>query len=466
LTDSSRRVAAPRPATLIGLAVLMALCLYAAVSVAAPSTTLGATAVTKLTACSGVSVRTSASTGASRKASLKSGLRVVVVATVTGGSWKVNCTGKTVSGKTWYRISSISGRSVKSIYKVTYVYAATGLFKNPPPTAAPKQPPPPPPPPAPPVTRYAACGVNLRTSASTSAAVKTTLKTRAKVTVVATVSGTAWSASCPKAVSGKTWYRISAINGTTVLSLYKVAYLYAASGLFTSTPPPAAPPPPPPPPPVGGPNQPPGLTGIDVSHWQNTIDWTKVAGAGYKFAFVKASESTNFVDPNYVANRAAANAAGVTIGAYHFARPSAAAGDAVAEADWFLQTAQMAKGDLLPVLDLETAGGLNDADLQAWVAAYLGEIQAKTGVAGVIYTSPVFWQNYVGDTEWFADNGYKVLWIAHWTAADEPTLPANDWGGNGWTFWQYSNNGTVPGIGGRVDLDVFNGASLTPVLIP
>ncbi len=140
MTDSSRRVAAPRPATLIGLAVLMALCLYAAVSVAAPSSALGATATTKLTACSGVNVRTSPTTGATRKASLKSGIKVVEVATVTGGSWKVNCTGKTVSGKTWYRISSINGKSVKSLYRVTYVYAATGLFKNPPPTAAPSSP--------------------------------------------------------------------------------------------------------------------------------------------------------------------------------------------------------------------------------------------------------------------------------------------------------------------------------------
>jgi lysozyme len=47
-----------------------------------------------------------------------------------------------------------------------------------------------------------------------------------------------------------------------------------------------------------------------------------------------------------------------------------------------------------------------------------------------------------------------------------PTLPANGWGGNGWTFWQYTSSGSVPGIVGRVDLDHFNGTNLSPALIP
>jgi len=49
---------------------------------------------------------------------------------------------------------------------------------------------------------------------------------------------------------------------------------------------------------------------------------------------------------------------------------------------------------------------------------------------------------------WFAQNGYRVLWIAHWTSASQPTVPAADWGGNGWAFWQHSSTGTVPGISG------------------
>ena len=81
-------------------------------------------------------------------------------------------------------------------------------------------------------------------------------------------------------------------------------------------------------------------------------------------------------------------------------------------------------GDLPPVLDLEIAGPsglpLNRSQLQDWVRAYLGRIYERTGVRGVIYASPAFWVKYLGDTTWFADNGYKVLWIAHWTTATAP----------------------------------------------
>jgi lysozyme len=72
----------------------------------------------------------------------------------------------------------------------------------------------------------------------------------------------------------------------------------------------------------------------------------------------------------------------------------------------------------------------------------------------------------MADTRWFADNGYEVLWVAHWTTGASPIMPANNWGGKGWTFWQYTSDGSVPGITGRVDLNRYNGTSLTRVLIP
>ena len=83
-----------------------------------------------------------------------------------------------------------------------------------------------------------------------------------------------------------------------------------------------------------------------------------------------------------------------------------------------------------------------------------------------IYASPSFWSNKMGNTGWFAANGYTTLWIAHWTSAVAPTLPASNWGGRGWTFWQYTSSGTVPGISGRVDLDRYRSGDFTPVLIP
>ena len=69
----------------------------------------------------------------------------------------------------------------------------------------------------------------------------------------------------------------------------------------------------------------------------------------------------------------------------------------------------------------------------------------------VIYTFPSFWLDEMGDSAWFANNGYR-LWIAHW-GADQPMVPAQNWGGRGWTLWQHDNCGSVAGIKGCVDRD-------------
>jgi GH25 family lysozyme M1 (1,4-beta-N-acetylmuramidase) len=204
------------------------------------------------------------------------------------------------------------------------------------------------------------------------------------------------------------------------------------------------------------------LEGIDVSHWQGTIDWTKVAGAAKRFAIIKATESTDFVDAKYATNHAAAKANGIWTGAYHFAQPDATANDGKNEAAWFVAHANLSAGDLIPALDLEQSGGLSISALQAWVTSFLGEVTAETGVRPMIYTSPAFWKKYMGDTTALADAGYKILWIAHWFVS-APTVPANNWSGHGWTFWQYTDCGSVAGISGCVDLDRYNGTDFTPV---
>ena len=85
---------------------------------------------------------------------------------------------------------------------------------------------------------------------------------------------------------------------------------------------------------------------------------------------------------------------------------------------------------------------------------------------GIIYGSPNFWKTYMGDTTWFAVSGYDILWAAHWTLAPAPTVAGGNWDGKGWTFCQYTSDGSVPGISGRVDLNRYNGLDLTRVLIP
>ena len=212
--------------------------------------------------------------------------------------------------------------------------------------------------------------------------------------------------------------------------------------------------------------QPPGaVPGIDVSHHQDTIDWPDVAASGQRFVFAKATEGRSFVDPLYAINKFNAQAAGLAFGAYHFARPDDSANDAIREADQFLTTAQLTPGNLVPVLDIERTGGLSDAGVTKWILTWLGRVTERLGVRPMVYTSPNGWATRTGDTTAVAEAGYTLLWVAHWGVA-EPTLPADDWAGNGWTFWQYTSQGSVPGIEGRVDLDWYESDDFGPVTIP
>jgi GH25 family lysozyme M1 (1,4-beta-N-acetylmuramidase) len=210
--------------------------------------------------------------------------------------------------------------------------------------------------------------------------------------------------------------------------------------------------------------------GIDVSHWQGQISWVQVGASGYGFAFAKATEGKTFTDATYPLNRSGAGAAGMRVGAYHFARPTgtsdaAVAASAIAQADYFLAFAQPRRGDLVPVLDLEKSGGLSSARLTAWTQAWLDQLAARLGVKPVIYASPSFWKTALGDTPIFALAGNR-LWIAHWTKAGLPILPGAGWGGLGWTFWQWTDCVRVPGIVNCVDGDRFNGATIAPGTIP
>ena len=116
------------------------------------------------------------------------------------------------------------------------------------------------------------------------------------------------------------------------------------------------------------------------------------------------------------------------------------------------------------MLDLETTGKLPQSRLISWTLAWLGQIYARTGVEPFLYTSPNFWKLNLGNSTAAAAAGTE-LWIAHWTSRSQPLVPAQNWGGNGWAFWQWTNCVSVPGIKRCSDADRMNGAQLTSVAI-
>jgi lysozyme len=207
--------------------------------------------------------------------------------------------------------------------------------------------------------------------------------------------------------------------------------------------------------------------GIDVSRFQKTIDWPSVAGAGIRFAFVQASRGSGAdctvkpqqcgPDPYFAANRASAEALGIRVGAYHraFATGStieAARADALAESDVFLAAVgSLHSGELVPVLDVETPfTGMTSTTLRAWIRLFVKRVNKRLGRKPMIYTNATSWAA-TGNTREFAKAKYP-LWVAEY-GVSRPSVPAGNWAGHGYSVWQYSSSGSVPGINGKVDLD-------------
>ena len=189
------------------------------------------------------------------------------------------------------------------------------------------------------------------------------------------------------------------------------------------------------------------LAGIDVSKWQGSIDWFTVASAGIEFAFIRVSDGLNTPDQYFQTNWKEARNVGIVRGVYQFFRP---AQDPKKQADYLLnQMGPLLEGDLPPVIDVEVMDGQSPATIVQNMKIWLDTVENALGVKPIIYTSPGFWAKL--DTSAF---GAYPLWVAHW-GTNCPTMPS---GWTDWVVWQTSESGTVPGIAGAVDTNLFNGS--------
>lgn len=190
----------------------------------------------------------------------------------------------------------------------------------------------------------------------------------------------------------------------------------------------------------------PTVPGIDVSYYQGAIDWPRVARAGMRFAFIRVSDGSRTLDVRFGSNWSAARRAGVMRGAYQYFRPD---DNPIAQADLLIDALTRDRGELPPVIDVETTGGKPAAEVVARVRQWVDRVRRRLGVEPIVYTGPDFWRFGAGG----ADLTSQPLWLAHYTSAC-PSVPA-PW--TRWTFWQSSDRGQVPGIDTPVDLDVFAG---------
>jgi lysozyme len=192
--------------------------------------------------------------------------------------------------------------------------------------------------------------------------------------------------------------------------------------------------------------------GIDAARWQGEIDWKRAARNGVNFAFLKATEGGDMLDPSFRDNWRGAKRAGVLRGAYHFyyfCTP------AKTQARWFIRNVPKEAGALPPVLDMEwnhlspTCKTRPPArEVRAQMTTFLDMVERHYGQRPIIYTTPAFYD----DNDLDRMTG-EEFWLRSVAKTLDRVYP-----GQAWAFWQYSGTGRIGGIEGNVDLNAFAGS--------
>lgn len=196
--------------------------------------------------------------------------------------------------------------------------------------------------------------------------------------------------------------------------------------------------------------------GIDISHYQGTIDWGSLgqipynlatqrqgraqstASVSISFVMIKATEGANHQDKRHAENIENARKAGFVVGAYHVMTMR----DGDEQADNFIANSGLQKGDMAPVIDLEESilGGKDKADVRKILKRIVTRLKKEYGVKPIIYCSHKF-NSVLGCRESFPDN---PLWVARYATDTRP---------EGADIWQFTDIGDIPGINSVVDLN-------------
>lgn len=191
--------------------------------------------------------------------------------------------------------------------------------------------------------------------------------------------------------------------------------------------------------------------GTDVSKYQTKVDWHSARDNGISFAFIKATEGGDRVDPMFAEHWRAARQAGIPHSAYHFYYFCRSAED---QADWFIRNVPREANALPPVLDMEwnhmspSCKKRPPANVvQAEMRIFLEKLTRHYGKKPIIYTS----------IDFYRDNRLQNFEGYDWWLRSVSAHPHVRYGTKDFLFWQYTGTGKVPGIRGDADINVFNG---------
>lgn len=185
--------------------------------------------------------------------------------------------------------------------------------------------------------------------------------------------------------------------------------------------------------------------GIDLSHYQGQVFWEHV-GQNMKMAYVylKATEGGDRIDDRYERNIQLAHRYGIKVGSYHFFRPKSPAAEQLRN---FRMQCRPAEQDLIPMIDIETTGGLSSSEFCDSLIKFLGMVEKEYRQPPLLYTFRNFYNWHLQGKV----NDYKLM-IAMYQP-EEPVLEDR----RDITMWQYTSKGRLKGISGYVDKSRFMG---------
>ena len=194
------------------------------------------------------------------------------------------------------------------------------------------------------------------------------------------------------------------------------------------------------------------MNGIDISRWQEDVDFEKVKAAGCEFVYMRIGgldDGELYTDRYYAANIAGAKAAGLMVGIYWHAEESNAQ-EVKASVDYLMSVLNGVELDFPIAYDWEDFVhfenyGMNIADLNNNLDVFVDEINAR-GYKACLYNS-----KYYLETIWLSAAKHP-LWLAHYVSS-------TNYGGS-YFMWQHGCTGRIDGINGDVDLDVLYKAAL------
>lgn len=192
---------------------------------------------------------------------------------------------------------------------------------------------------------------------------------------------------------------------------------------------------------------------IDVSHWQNHVDWQQVSNDEVIGTYIKATEGsengTAFIDKQMDDNIKGARQNGLHAGFYHFAR-FVSENDAINEANWFIKQIKGYDFTLIPMLDIEQNNCSSYNEMNKGIRAFLKCVEKELGSVG-LYSFGTFFNAHVDRS--------LIERYAYWHARynDNPVnVPLDKL-----YLWQFTNKGVVDGINGFVDVNETGGNFFT-----